>query len=128
MLAHAEIVAGEPVDPSWQLDGLSLLPLLKDPQAKLDPRTLYWRRKGVEGPIALREQNWKLYLHYPRRTNPALFNLSEDIGETRNIAAEHPDIVARLTAKIESWESELATPLWGPGSSGFTPKMNGNNR
>jgi arylsulfatase A-like enzyme len=116
-------VAGEPVRVDWKLDGRSMLPLLKDPKAKVPQRTLYWRRKGVEGPIALREGDWKLLMRNSPQGKPELYNLDTDIGESRNVAAENPEIVARLTSKLSAWESELTTPLWGPGSLGFVERV-----
>jgi hypothetical protein len=42
---------------------------------------------------------WKAVRH--RSDEPfELYNLSEDIGETKNVAAERPDIVARIEAFI----------------------------
>jgi hypothetical protein len=43
-----------------------------------------------------------------------LYNLAEDIGETRNRAAERPDKVKELTALWQQWNRQLAQPLWGP--------------
>ena len=113
-------MADEPIDPDWQLDGRSLLPLLKDPHAILPDRTLYWRRKGVEGPIALRHQDWKLLFSRDlENARPQLFNLADDVGEINDVSNEHPEVVARLMTMLNAWESELVTPLWGPGSPGY---------
>jgi arylsulfatase A-like enzyme len=106
-------VAGGTVDPSWNLDGLSLLPLLKNPQAQLATRPLYWRRNGPGGPIAIRDQDWKLVLlrNAPDKT-PKLYNLATDIGEQHDVAAENPAVVEQLLAKLTDWEAELSVPLW----------------
>ena len=63
----------------------------------------------------MRAGRWKL-LHDPRdtseRPNPPknapedvtfLVDLEADPGETTNVAAEHPDVVARLTGLHEAW-------------------------
>ena len=44
---------------------------------------------------------------------PELYHLSEDIAETRNVAAEHPDVVQRLTALGEQARQELGDALTG---------------
>jgi arylsulfatase A-like enzyme len=62
------------------------------------------------------EGDWKLILRYHGEdsthyrvlhewdTAPyRLFNLKEDPGETSDLAASHPEIVAHLKAKIEAW-------------------------
>ena len=36
-----------------------------------------------------------------------LYDLLEDAGETRNIADEHPDIVAKMTADLDAWRSSV---------------------
>jgi len=38
---------------------------------------------------------------------PELYNLAEDPGETRNLAAEHPAVAARLLADLENWFAEV---------------------
>jgi hypothetical protein len=35
-----------------------------------------------------------------------LYDLAADIGETRNVQAEHPEIVARLTGLLEKYVAE----------------------
>jgi hypothetical protein len=39
--------------------------------------------------------------------NPRLYNLDQDIGERTNLAAQHPDIVAKLTALAEKMNAEI---------------------
>jgi hypothetical protein len=34
------------------------------------------------------------------------YNLSQDVGETKNVAAEHPEIVDRLTRLLERYDAE----------------------
>jgi arylsulfatase len=59
---------------------------------------------------AVRQGDWKLMIPNRMRffaytgdakvTTPELYNLREDIGETKNVADKHPEIVQRLTAMI----------------------------
>lgn len=105
--------AGTEIDSGWNLDGVSLLPLLKDPTAKLPERSLYWRRNGPGGPIAIRDQDWKLVIfRNDPNALPKLYNLATDVGEVNDVGSEYPEVVARLQSKLESWESELSVPLW----------------
>lgn len=57
-----------------------------------------------------------------------LYNLAVDVGETQNVASDHPEVVTRLSAKLRGWESDLRTPLWGPGSPGFGEKQKKSKR
>jgi arylsulfatase A-like enzyme len=43
-----------------------------------------------------------------------LYNLAEDIGETRNRAAERPEKVKELGELWQQWNRQLSTPLWFP--------------
>lgn len=111
--------AGEPVATEWELDGTSLLPLFGASKNPFPERTLYWRRSGINGPIALQEGNWKLLARNAPDKKPELYNLSSDIGESKNVASQNPKVLKRLQSKLDAWESQLVAPLWGPGSPGF---------
>ncbi len=111
--------AGESIDKKWKLDGHSLLPLLGASKNLFPERTLYWRRHGIEGPIALREGDWKVLARNSSDQQPELYNLALDIGESKNVASENLSVLKRLQAKMDAWEAQLVTPLWGPGSDNF---------
>lgn len=105
--------AGGKVDPLWKLDGVSLLPLLKGSSMALPARPLFWRTQGPQGPIAIREGDWKLFVLRGRGVGtPQLFNLKEDLAEQKDLAAQFPDKVKELQAKLTHWESQLVEPLW----------------
>ena len=89
-------------------DGVDLVPYLN---GSIDGRphdTLYWR----SGPNwAIREGDWKL-IHAGDRY--WLYDLSQDIGEQKNLAAERPEIVEKLKNVYDRWNSEMIEPLWPP--------------
>jgi hypothetical protein len=76
--------------------------------------------------MAIREGDWKLVKTVEGRLYSAdssapeylagvgLFNLSNDIEETRNVAAENPKKVKELVDKWKRWNQMLSDPLWGP--------------
>ena len=43
---------------------------------------------------------------------PALYDLSRDVGEDRDLAAEEPERVAELLALHEAWDAGLEAPRW----------------
>ena len=69
---------------------------------------------------AVRTPRWKLVDHprldgEPRR---ALYDLTADPGETRDVSAEHPQVAAELGALLERWsESLAASPVPAPGET-----------
>jgi arylsulfatase A-like enzyme len=65
-----------------------------------------------EGPwkLALVPQNFSMGMPVPedaQTKEPRLYNLDNDIGETKNIAAAHPEVVAKLTALAEKMNTEI---------------------
>lgn len=105
-----------------QLDGVNLLPLLTEKVSAPTHDALYWRLGGM---MAIRKGDWKLvkmsdeaFLADPAvladLTGVELYNLKEDIGETKNLAAVHPEKVKELTEAWQRWNKELARPLWPP--------------
>ena len=41
-----------------------------------------------------------------------LFNLSNDLGEDHDLAAKHPDVVAKLEGLHGTWNGTLRKPVW----------------
>ena len=106
------------------LDGVSLLPLLRDPRARITREDFYWET-GHEA--AIRRGKWKLLITrrapYPKiqitdtPTGTQLFDLEKDPGERRDVAAEHPVLVAELAAAIQSWKPDASSPSDRPAIS-----------
>src|SRR5262245_45739766 len=104
--ATALAAAGVPLDAA-RLDGVDLLPVLRQPQAELPPRALFWR---VGQRHALRRGDWKLIREGGRPWR--LYNLVSDIGEMADLAAQQPERVAELAAWWDRWNAEQAEPRW----------------
>ena len=84
------------------LDGISLLPLI-DGQMKERPQPIgFWDHSG---PAAWTDNRYKL--HKLPGDKYELYDLSTDISEKSEIAAEHPEIVARMKAELETWQQSV---------------------
>ncbi|MBD2604955.1 sulfatase-like hydrolase/transferase [Scytonema hofmannii FACHB-248] len=92
-------------DPDYPLDGVDLLPLLRD-KRKVLPRTLFWRYGGAEPRTqkAVRNGDWK-YLNLAGEEY--LFDLSTDLGETVDLKDSHPEVFTRLRNQFEDWNSQV---------------------
>jgi len=93
------------------LDGESMLPMLlgKAQMARLDP--LYWEFHERGFDQAMLMGDWKAIrngLGEPIQ----LYNLKEDLGETKNLASQHPEIVAKLDAAMKAARTE--SDQWVP--------------
>lgn len=81
-------------------DGISYLATLRDaPKLQKQHEYLYFEFHEQGGKQAVRMGDWKgIRLDVGREPNGPieLYNLKKDIGEEHNVAAQHPDIVARM--------------------------------
>jgi arylsulfatase A len=94
-----------------QTDGLSLVATLTGKGKQRPHDFLFWDFGGYGGQQAVRLGDWKglrRNLHQ-RLSAIELYNLKDDVGETKNVAAEHPDIVQRIESIMarEHQPSEL---------------------
>jgi len=83
------------VEPPEDTDGISLLPTLYQLPPQEQHEYLYWRYGGTE---AVRKGKWKLI---GNRKKARLFNLETDIGERKDLAAEHPELAEELKKLME---------------------------
>ncbi len=109
--------AGVTIQPDWKLDGVNLLPFVTGQQKNIPHETLYWRL-GEQN--AVRHGEWKLVQYdlnvenHPTRgvTPKKLYRLTDDLGETHDLAADNPAKVQELDALWQAWNKELIQPLW----------------
>jgi len=91
-------VAGAPVP--RDIDGISLLPTLLGTGQQRAHAHLYWEFPAYGGQQAVRLGDWKgvrqKMLRGPVKTE--LYHLGDDPGETTDLAARHPDVLARIEA------------------------------
>ncbi len=97
-LAHANYPStykGQSIRP---YTGISLVPALQGKESS-SPRALYNEHFGAR---YVREGEWKL-VSLSGDTTWHLYQVSRDQSETRDVAAQHPDIVARLSRQWQEW-------------------------
>jgi arylsulfatase len=108
-----------------QVEGRSLLPLLKNPKAEWPDRTLVhhvgrWAKgKAAESKYknsAIQNSCFSLV------NNEELYDLKADPGETTNVIAQHPEVVASLRTAYDQWW-EAVQPLL-VNENVKAPKMN----
>lgn len=92
------------------LDGVDLLPFLTGKNTAAPHARLFWRMDGGEA-FAVRESNWKWLRTY--QNAPQLYDLSNDLGETRDLASARPEIATRLAAAAVEWNRDLIVPAFG---------------
>ncbi len=126
--AHVDIfptfleIASAP-KPRQVLDGESIVKLLRDPAAKLQRDAIFQHFPGYLGsgpglwrttPVSLiHSGDWKL-MEYLEDGHLELYNLRNDIGETKNLAKENPDKAKELLARLVAWRAEVKAPMPTP--------------
>ncbi|MGB3069269.1 MAG: sulfatase-like hydrolase/transferase [Ottowia sp.] len=93
---------GAAPDAEYPLDGVSLMSVLRDPQATFE-RPLHWRMNH-RGQRALRQGDWK-YLRVDGIDY--LFNIPADERERANQAGREPERLAAMRAAWETWEAGM---------------------
>jgi uncharacterized sulfatase len=84
------------------IDGLSIVPTLMGESSKQKPHEyLYWTFFERGGGQAIRAGEWKA-IQQPMDSAVRLYDLSQDLGEERDVAAQHSDVVARLKAMMKA--------------------------
>ena len=122
--------------PAHKIDGVSMLPLLEDPDAApvRDALCLYYQDNSLE---AVTDGTYKLifphdYLAYgtpgddgmpgemiPRRVEEKeLYDMRRDPGERCNVLSQHPEIAEKLEAVAERYRAELGDDLTGREGAG----------
>jgi arylsulfatase A-like enzyme len=77
------------------VDGISMRDVLLSAQAPAPDRTLYWEFHEGGYKRAARRGDWKAVWLAPDRPIE-LYDLKNDVGEARDVAAAHPEVVAQF--------------------------------
>ena len=102
------------------LDGESLLPIFAGDVESLEERALFWHFPAYLQSYAqvwdeqrdplfrsrpcsvIRKGHWKLH-HYLEQNELELYNLEDDLGESKNLAEDHPEIASQLFELLDEW-------------------------
>jgi arylsulfatase A-like enzyme len=118
-------LAGARAPVGLKLDGRSLVPLLRDPRAAWPDRHLFihvgrWAKGKAEESkyqkCAVRNGRFRLV------NNTELYDVKADPGETKNVIAGHPQVVAAMRAAYDRWWAEVLPALENENAVG--PKVN----
>jgi arylsulfatase A-like enzyme len=116
-----DLVGGTP-RAGYTLDGVSFAPVLRDPAATLPREAIYWHFPGYlesyvhprgwrTSPVgAIHAGEFKL-LEFFETGTVELYNLRDDIGESRNLAAQSPAKVQELRAQLAAWRTQIGAAM-----------------
>jgi arylsulfatase A-like enzyme len=107
LMATCAEIAGAKVPDNAGEDSISILPhLLGTSKGPVREATVH---QSMAGDLAIRQGPWKLI--FLKGGNRELYNLKDDLSETKNVAAENPDVVERLTKLMQQYiDNGRSTP------------------
>lgn len=105
------------------IDGVSFAPVLTG-KPMPEREGLYWHyphysNQGGKPGSAVRAGRWKL-IEFFETQRFELFDLEKDIRESRNLAAEHPDVVKQLSQQLAGWRERVGAQIMSP-NPGYVP-------
>lgn len=127
--------------PALKIDGRNLAPLVTGRPCAQNPHEAYlsYYHHNELHAVTSADGRWKLYLPHAYRTlagkpggkggrpvpyqmrklsKPELYDLRDDIAETRDVSAANPEVVARLLAQAEKARADLGDALAGAKGTG----------
>ncbi len=115
-----------------QVEGRSLVPLLQNPKAEWADRTLFthigrWP-KGAKvdnfkySGCSVRTPRWHMVRAGKGKSQWELFDVTTDPGEKINVAAEHTDVLKKLSGEYDAWWASL--PPYLVNENAVQPKEN----
>ena len=119
VLPTALAAAGVKIPDGSKLDGVNLLPFLKEGNTDSPHKALFWRFGRQR---AVRSGDWKLT---DMGQGAKLFNVTKDIGEKNDLSAKEPEKLKELEAAYEEWNKLNIAPKWearGKGGGGKNRK------
>ncbi len=121
IFATIAALANAPLDAAHPLDGVNLMPYLTG-QKSGSPHDAIYLRMFDRGAYAVRSGDYKLVIS--GKTNaPVLFNLTQDIGESHNLAATHTNELDNLEKKRAAWSAQLMPPAFDGLNAGKANKI-----
>lgn len=117
--------------PAQKIDGRDIRSLMFGDAQAISPHTSYPYYYADGELRAIRNERWKLVFEHESRSldgkpggkdgmpsayvnkkvTKALYDLDHDVGETRNVLEDHPNIAKSLEAQAEQWRDELGDSL-----------------
>ena len=110
-------LAGLEPQAGYQLDGVSLMPILQNHEASLERESMFWHFPGYPNnpwrttPVSVvRSGDWKLMRFYETE-EILLYNLAQDERERTNLSESHLEQRAHLLQQLDDWLQKTNAPL-----------------
>jgi len=97
-------MAGLKMPATQPLDGKNIWPALRNKTAS-PVDSYYWSWHSED---AIRTTDWRMHRYHDRNE---LYDMHNDISETKDVSADHPDVVKDLTSKMDAWIKSMGAAI-----------------
>jgi len=111
---------GAKIPKGYEIDGRSLMPLIKNPKAPWKDRYTFfhkgrWPKRNADPDkvkykdFAVRSEKWRYVSEQIRvpGVKPALYDIDNDPGEQNNVIADHPEIARKMLKAYDQWWDQV---------------------
>ncbi len=91
-----------------KLEGKNLMTMIKSPSVEDYNRSLFWYVNVDKG--CMRKGDYKMV--FLPKEQPQLYNIKNDIGETKDLSGIEPKIAAAMTKEYMQWQKQLPPLKW----------------
>lgn len=108
-------LAGLPDKKKQHVDGINFKPITASAKWKRPVRPLHWHYPHYHGSTwtpgaAIRDGNMKLIEFYDYGT-VELYDLSNDLGETKDLSKSHPEQTKEPLDKLHAWQKQIGAKM-----------------
>ena len=99
--------------PDQVIDGMNIVPMLKNPKTRFARDTIYFHYPHYHHSRpagAIRQGDWKL-IEYFDDGSTELYNLADDLGESRNLANHESDLARQMQTRLAAWRHDVGASM-----------------
>ena len=111
IFATASGLTGAKTNKEKPLDGVNLIPYITGEDTR-NPHPVIYLRKFDNQSFSVRKDDWKLLLFQKNGDVRELYDLANDLGETKNLIKQHANIADEIEVLRKEWNNQLIDPVF----------------
>ena len=99
-------LAGAKIPDDRIIDGKNIWPIISGKEGALSPHDIYYYYKGNRLESA-RQGKWKIRRSGKQSQSVELYNLEDDISESKNLSPKNPELIEVMLKKMDEFDKDL---------------------
>ena len=99
-------LAGAKIPDDRIIDGKNIWPIISGKEGALSPHDIYYYYKGNRLESA-RQGKWKIRRSGKKSQSVELYNLEDDISESKNLSPKNPELIEVMLKKMDEFDKDL---------------------